>query len=146
MHRRDFVRRGCAACLGTTLLAPLVQSCTPTRYTTGTLHTDGLLLDLREFMASEGVWRPFVVVRNEELHFPICVFRLSATEYSALWMQCSHLGAELQVIGQALQCPAHGSEFNDRGAVSHGPADEALRQFPVTVAAQQLFIDLRARS
>ncbi|WP_426491511.1 Rieske 2Fe-2S domain-containing protein [Hymenobacter sp. 102] len=146
MDRREFVRRGCAACAGVTLLAPLLQGCAATRYATGTLHRDGLLLDASEFLAPDGTLRPYVVVRHEALHFPICVFRFSDADYAALWMQCAHLGAELQVSGQALQCPAHGSEYDNRGVVTNGPADQNLRRFPVQVAAHRLFIDLRATS
>ena len=150
MNRRDFVRRSCAACLGATALAPLLalEGCAPTLFATGRLNSDGLLLDLKEFVLPGGrraqpTYRPYVVVRHDDLAYPIGVFRHGPAEFTALWLQCSHLGAELQVNGEALQCPAHGSEFSNRGAVTSGPADAPLRVFPVTVDNQHLFIDLR---
>jgi Rieske Fe-S protein len=88
-------------------------------------------------------YRACVVVSHDELRFPIAVFRHGPAEFSALWLECSHLGNELQVIGEALHCPAHGSEFSSRGAVTSGPADVPLRKFPVTIDRQYLFIDLR---
>lgn len=38
-------------------------------------------------------------------------------KYHALWTGCTHQGTELQVFGDRLQCPAHGSEFANTGAV-----------------------------
>jgi Rieske Fe-S protein len=48
------------------------------------------------------------------------------------------------VFGDKLQCPAHGSEFNQAGAVTTGPAENSLRTFPVIVEANQLKISLKA--
>ena len=91
----------------------------------------------------KSAYRSFLIIRNEALQYPICVYRFSDTEYAALWMRCSHQGAELQASGDFLQCPAHGSEFNNKGKVTNGPADNNLRTFPVTVTTNELFIDLR---
>ena len=59
-------------------------------------------------------------------------------------MQCTHQGAELQVFGDKLQCPAHGSEFTNKGIVQSGPAETKLRSFPVIIEANQLKISLKA--
>jgi Rieske Fe-S protein len=147
MNRREFIGRGCGACLGAVALGTVLTGCAATRYAATTLTPNGLQLSLREFLvegSTSPTYRPFVVVRHEALRFPICVFRFSETEYAALWMQCAHQGAELQATDAALQCPAHGSEFDRRGQVTHGPAATPLRRFPVTVAAHELFLDLRA--
>jgi len=47
------------------------------------------------------------------------------------------------VSGDKLQCPAHGSEYNNRGNVTNGPADRDIRSFPVSLIDNQVFIDLR---
>jgi Rieske Fe-S protein len=70
-------------------------------------------------------------------------YPFAETEYTAVWMRCSHQGAELQASGDQLQCSAHGSEFSNKGKVTNGPADTDLRTFPVTVSNNELFIDLR---
>ena len=57
-------------------------------------------------------------------------------------MQCTHQGAELQVYGDRLQCPAHGSEFNSKGLVTNGPAMSPLKSFLVEVQNQSLKIKL----
>ncbi len=146
MNRRYFIARGCMACLGFTLPASLLQSCRSTRYVSGTTGKDGVFLNQDAFKVSRNgatAYLPFVILHNELLQYPIYVYRFSGTEYTALWMSCSHQGAELQAAGDHLQCPAHGSEFDNRGNVTNGPADKNLRSFPVTVDNNQLFIDLR---
>lgn len=147
MKRRDFIAKSCTACLSITALASVFSSCQATHYIGGTLGNDGLTIPVDDFKTSKedknSAYRSFLIVRNDALQYPICVYRFSSTEYSALWMRCSHQGTELQASGDFLQCPAHGSEFNNKGKVTNGPADNHLRTFPVTVNNNKLFIDLR---
>jgi Rieske Fe-S protein len=146
MDRRKFIKNSCAACLSATALAGMLSSCQATRYISGALGKDGLIIDAKEFMSKRNgkiVYSPFIIVRNEALQYPLCVYRFSENEYAALWMRCTHQGTELQASGDRLQCPAHGSEFNNRGIVKIGPADKDLRSFPVTVSRNKIFIDLR---
>jgi len=146
MNRRDFIVNSCAACLGATAVSGLLSSCSTTRYTSGTIGKDGISVSADEFKLNKkgkGGYRPFIIVRNESLQYPIYVYRFGETEYSAVWMRCTHQGAELQASGDQLQCSAHGSEFNNKGKVTGGPADRDLRSFPVTVNNNELFIDLR---
>ena len=146
MNRRDFIVNSCAACLSVTALATVVSSCQPTSYILGRITNDGLLIKKDEFKIKKGdkvSYRSFIIIRNDTLQYPVCVYRFSEIEYSALWMRCTHQGTELQASGEYLQCPAHGSEFNNKGDVTNGPADRNLRTFPVTVNESELFIDLR---
>src|SRR5690348_619855 len=118
MKRRDFIKQGCTACMVITGIAALVPSCAPGQFVTGKLNNDGLLLNAKDFQTKKNgkdAFRPHLVVRNEQLKFPVCVYRFSDTDYSALWMECAHQGAEVNVAGSYLQCPAHGSEFDNRG-------------------------------
>lgn len=146
MDRRKFIKNGCTACLSATALAGVLSSCASTRYINGTLGKDGLTVNTDEFKDKQNgktVHRSFIIIRNEALQYPICVYRFGEKQYSALWMRCTHQGAELQASGDYLQCTAHGSEFDNKGTVKNGPADRNLRNFPVTVSNNQLFIDLR---
>ncbi|HYE55442.1 MAG TPA: Rieske 2Fe-2S domain-containing protein, partial [Chitinophagaceae bacterium] len=146
MKRRTFLKHSCTACIAATGLAALMPSCKPGQFVQGRLNNDGVLLDVDDFKIRSGAgqsYRLYVVVRNDHLKFPICVYRFSETDYSALWMECMHQGAEVNVVGSYLQCPAHGSEYDSRGRVTNGPAESNLRAFPVTVHNDQLFIDLR---
>ena len=149
MDRRKFLKNTCTACLSVTVLSTLASSCTPTKYISGQVVTDGITISKDQFkVAQKGgtAYSSFIIVRNDELQYPICVYRFSDNEYAALWMKCTHQGAELQASGDVLQCPAHGSEFNNKGIVTNGPAGNNLRTFPVTVNNNDLFIDLRKQS
>jgi Rieske Fe-S protein len=149
MDRRDFIKKSCTACLSVTVLSSLVSSCISTQYISGKLGKDGITLDKNDFKVRQKggtAYSSFIIVRNEALKYPICVYRMNDNEYKALWMRCTHQGAELQASGDVLQCTAHGSEFNNMGQVRNGPADTALRAFPVTVTNNEIFIDLRKQS
>ena len=144
MNRKEFIVKSCAACIGATALSTIVSSSAATQFANGKLTKDVILIDVNEFALKEkDKYRSYIIIRNESLLFPICVYRFSENDYSALWMQCAHQGAELNVAGEYLQCPAHGSEYNNKGVVTNGPADKNLRTFHVTVNNNQLFIDLR---
>ena len=144
MDRRKFIQAACTACLSATAVSLLGTGCTPTQYIQGKMEKDGLRIRKEDFRQGAGsAYSSFIIVRNEALLFPICVFRLAENEYSAVWMKCTHQGATLNASGDMLQCPAHGSEFDNRGRVSNGPAISNLRSFPVTLQKDELFIDLR---
>lgn len=147
MNRRNFISRSCAACVGMTIGASLFSSCTPSSYVQGKMGKDGITVNPSQFITKRNgkeSYLSFIVIRNEALQYPICVFRFSDEHYSALWMQCTHQGAELSVSGDRLQCNAHGSEFDNKGTVKNGPADRHLRNFPVSIINKEIFIDLRA--
>ncbi len=147
MNRRNFITNSCTACLALTGIPALLSSCSITHYLSGTLGNDGIFIDKSAFQTGKSnnpSFRSFIIVRNDALQYPICVYRFGEDKFSALWMRCSHQGAELQASGTSLQCPAHGSEFSNTGKVTNGPADTDLRTFPVSIENNQLFIDLRA--
>ena len=149
MDRRNFIKNSCAACLSMSALPLIVSGCATLSDTSGKLVKDGLTLSTEDFKITKkgrSAYRSFLVVRNEQLKYPICIYRFSDREYSALWMRCAHQGAELQPTGDYLQCPAHGSEFDNKGQVTNGPASTNLRTFPVTVNDNEIFIDLRKQS
>lgn len=148
MTRRDFLVDGCSACLSVTVMASFLPSCTTSKYLSGTLGENGVTISKDEFKMKKGAaYRSFIIVRNDALQYPICVYRFSENVYSALYMRCTHQGTELQASGDMLQCPAHGSEFNNKGEVTNGPADLSLRTFPVSIVNNnELFIDLRKQS
>lgn len=148
MKRRAFLKNTCTACIAITGITALMPSCKPIQFVAGKFNNDGLLLNANDFRIKNSgtdAYRLYVVVRNEQLKFPICVYRFNESDYTALWMECAHQGAEVNVVGSYLQCPAHGSEYDNRGRVTNGPAESNLRTFPVTVNNDQLFIDLRKK-
>jgi Rieske Fe-S protein len=146
MKRRAFIRQTCITCVGGGLIPFLITGCQATHYASGIMDATGISVSKSEFTylkKEQTLTRQYIIVQNDKLEFPIYVYRFSDTEYSALWMKCTHQGAELQASGDALQCPSHGSEFTNKGAVSNGPAENNLRLFPVIVQTETITIDLR---
>ncbi len=146
MNRRNFTKT-CIHCFSASLFLPVLDSCQATHYTAGKLESNGIVVNASEFIymkKDQEMMRQYIIVRNDALEFPIYLYRFSKSEYSAVLMKCTHQGNELSASGDHLTCSAHGSEFNNRGAVVNGPAEKDLRPFRVTVNDAQLLIDLRA--
>lgn len=55
---------------------------------------------------------------------------------------CTHRGCTVDVHGERLVCPCHGSTYDRSGNVLKGPAQRALTRYPVSRAADTLFIQL----
>lgn len=130
------------ACVSSSVILTVLESCTVVKYGTGKLTDNGMLVNTDEFRSGDKI-RDYIIIRHDDLLYPICLYRLSDNEYSAILMRCSHQGAELQVSGDRLMCPAHGSEFDKSGHVVQAPAMSDLRKFPVSVLDNKMFIDLR---
>ena len=149
MERKSFIKNCASACLHGVAITGMLQGCSGSRILTGKIGGDDLLVAIKDFEVKNGnnvYYRKYVIVQNELLRYPICVYRFNDHDYTALWMQCTHQGTELQVFGDKLQCPAHGSEFDSQGGIRNGPAEAKLRTFPVTVANDLLKISLKAVS
>lgn len=147
MDRKNFIKTCGMACVGVGALSALLQSCGITKTITGSISDSDLMVALTDFETRAGnkiYYKKYVMVYNEKLQYPICVYRFDEKNYSALWMKCTHQGAELQVFGDKLQCPAHGSEFTNKGELASGPAALSLRSFLVTIEKNQLKISLKA--
>jgi Rieske Fe-S protein len=142
MERKEFIKACGFACLGGTFMMSVFEGCASSRSITGTIANSNLVVPANAFHDKNSFLK-YVIVRQPELAFPICLYRFSSTDYSALFMRCTHQGAELQVFGDKLECPAHGSVFNNHGQVQNGPADTNLRTFPVIVQNDQLLISLK---
>ena len=142
MNRKEFIKTCGYACLGTTLFAPLLHSCVPTKSITALIEGENLLVPISDFVKN-GKSLNYIVVNNTQLQYPIYLFRFSDTEYKALYMQCTHQGNELTAFGDKLVCSAHGSEFDNKGNVTNGPASNTLRIFPTQLENQNISISLK---
>lgn len=145
MKRKEFLQSCGLGCLG--LLGAVVPfvSCAGVKYLNGTLNGSYLEVPVGSFeIPKKGTvkFRNYIIVQHPALQYPICVYRVSTTEFTALLMKCTHQGTELQVFGDRLQCPAHGSEFSKTGVVKNGPAESDLRVLPVQIENNNLQINL----
>ena len=142
MERKLFLKSCGFACLGASMLSVFLESCSGSKQVEGTIKNADLVVPVTSFHDNNS-FRKYIIVTHEKLKFPICVYRFNENSYSALLMRCTHQGAELQVFGEKLECPAHGSAFNNFGIVQNGPADTNLRTFPVSLQKDQLYISLK---
>ena len=146
MNRKDFLKTCGFGCLATITGISLLQSCSTSQVLSKEIKGSDILVPITDFeIISNGKteYKKYVIIQNEILQFPICVYRFNETEYKALLMKCTHQGAELQVYGDKLQCAAHGSEFSNIGTVESGPANTDLRNFPITIENNILKISLK---
>jgi nitrite reductase/ring-hydroxylating ferredoxin subunit len=146
MDRKEFIKKCGFACLAATGIGAVLQSCVASRSVIAEISGSDLVFAESHFETvkhNKIRYKKYLVVQNERLKFPICIFRHPDNTYSAVLMKCSHQGAELQVFGDKLQCPAHGSEFNQHGKPLNAPADTNLRSFVVVQENKQIKISLK---
>ncbi|HZY81766.1 MAG TPA: Rieske (2Fe-2S) protein [Cyclobacteriaceae bacterium] len=142
MNRKEFMI-GCGLCL--LGMPEWLSGCAGTRYLSVPIEGDSLVVPVQSFVSeseTEKKYLKYLVVHNDQLEYPICIYRFSENEYKALLMKCTHQGTELQVFGDRIQCPAHGSEFNNKGEVQNGPADTPLRSFQVSTTGEAIKVRL----
>jgi nitrite reductase/ring-hydroxylating ferredoxin subunit len=146
MDRKHFIKQCGFACLGAVGASVLAQSCTGARQINASLKNNELQVPLSSFIISskegQAQYKRYVIVRNDQLNYPIVVYRNGENDYTALLLRCSHQYNELNVNGELLSCSAHGSEFDNKGNVVNGPADAKLRSFPTKKDNQNLYIQL----
>ena len=75
----------------------------------------------------------------------IFIYR-SREGFKALSALCPHLGCVVASAGQGFRCPCHGSTFDTRGTVLHGPAPKPLSWLKVGLAPDgQITVDTSER-
>jgi Rieske Fe-S protein len=146
MDRNEFIKQCGFACLAAAGIATIAQSCSPARQLNAPIVDNKLVIPLSAFViktkSGSPSYRRYIVVRNEELNYPLVIYRNNENDHTALLLRCSHQYNELNVNGELLSCPAHGSEFDVRGNVVNGPANEKLRSFATTTDSQHIYIQL----
>jgi cytochrome b6-f complex iron-sulfur subunit len=144
MDRKEFIRTCGFACLGGTTLAALLESCAGTNYFAQTSYANNqIAIRKSEFIKvtkDKSIQRKYVLVRHDKFNFPICIYKLDEENYSALLMQCTHRGCELQPNGDYLVCPCHGSEFTNKGVVQNPPAEQDLQTFKISTDNENIYL------
>ena len=142
MNRKEFLKICGGTCAGFVAMPVFLQGCGGgLYYVEGNILNNRIQVNKSDFLIGNK-FREQIIVKFESSTFPIVLYRFSESEYSALLLQCSHKGTELNVYGDLLTCNAHGSEFNNKGNVLTGPADSPLISFPVTTDAKHIYIQL----
>jgi Rieske Fe-S protein len=146
MNRKEFLKTCGFGCVAGITGVTLLESCSSSLAMTKEIIGSDILLPIDDFEIKYNgkiKYKKYIIIQNDRLKFPICVYRFDAENYTALLMECTHQGAELQVYGDKLQCSAHGSEFNNKGIVDDGPATTDLRNFPILIENNVLKISLK---
>ncbi len=145
MDRKEFLKTCCL--LGAAVPASsLIQSCGPLQYyANSTFATNVITIRKSEFIAvrrDKQTIRDFILVRNEKLEFPVCIYRHGDSEFSALYTRCTHRGCEVKPSRNYLHCPCHGSEFSNKGEVLNPPAEKNLEQFQITFDDENIYVHI----
>ena len=61
---------------------------------------------------------------------PILVVAQGDGAYLALSSECTHLKCTVELEGNRIRCPCHGSTFDRAGEVLAGPAERPLNRYP----------------
>lgn len=146
MERRDFIKSACLTCAESIGAAWLLQACTPQKYITNvTVKESKLVIKKSEFAVikkDKTIQQKFILVKPENIQFPIAIYKLNDNEYKALYLQCTHQGCELSPHETMMVCPCHGAEFNPKGEVTTGPAETNLKSFLTTTDNENIYIQL----
>lgn len=67
---------------------------------------------------------------------PPAVLLHNKSGFSALSLECTHLGCGLDSKSDGFACPCHGSRFGADGRVTHGPADNPLQSLRVEMTEE----------
>lgn len=138
MNRKEFIKTCGLTCAGAAAFSTLLQSCARSG-SVQTTETGGQITLKRTAFTGE-TQREFVLVRSDKYVFPIGVYKFDEENYSALLMECTHRGCELEPQGDVLYCPCHGSEFSNKGEVKNPPAQENLKTFQVKTDKENIYI------
>jgi len=71
---------------------------------------------------------------------PLYVLALDQGRFTALSPICTHLGCTVEMSGERLVCPCHGSTYDREGTVLQGPAERPLRRFPSRITPEGLLV------
>lgn len=145
MKRKEFLKICGGSCLALTGIALLVPGCAPTHYVQAVPQNKRVQVSKSEFVTikkEKSSYRSYIIVKVEQMAYPLVIYRFSDTSFSALLLQCTHQGNELTVNGNLLSCPAHGSEFGTDGKVLQGPAEQQLTSYSVTTDENNIYLQL----
>lgn len=138
--RREFIKdslgiTGLALCGASSVL---LEGCTSLTYINPTLDGNRLVVSKIELLDNK-----FVLVDHSKLLAPVHLSKTSESEYMAMLLLCTHKGCDVKPAGSIFVCPCHGSEFNSKGAVLQGPAEEALQLYTTTTDNENIYINLK---
>ena len=134
--RREFVAT-CSACCASLFLSGCASLVThPVPMSAGRVRVS--------LAAFPDLGRPDGAIKllPEGMVDPIYVLARGTGDFGALSPICTHRGCTVNVQGDRLVCPCHGSTYDRDGRVLKGPAQRALARYPVTRSGNDLVIEV----
>lgn len=84
----------------------------------------------------------FQIIQPKDLYYNIGLKKESNGTYTALLLRCTHADNQLVSTGKGYKCNLHGSEFNQEGQVTQGPAEQPLKKYQTEVISDKIIIHL----
>lgn len=145
MNRKEFIKSTGKTVAGIMVGGWILQSCGTLHYASATEEKDLLIIKKSEFLnvrKNRTVKRNLILVHAHKIPAPIGIHRSDENQYTAVLLQCTHRGCELNSGGNIFTCPCHGSEFSMEGEVLEGPAEEHLQTYNITTDHENIYIHL----
>ena len=142
MERRSFIKSTCTACLllGTGSLLSTLASCSSTAVFKVPIVDDQITIPLALFDQAA-----LQIVRPHDYEYDVAVRKNTDGKYIALLMQCTHADNGLMSTGNGYTCNLHGSNFDNNGAVTKGPAERPLKKLQVVQTNNNITIKLNTQ-
>ena len=140
-NRRDFIKQSCNLCLGIVGIGALVtqvSSCAPLPVYKTITANGTMSVPVASFTENNAI----VIVRNPDLQYDIALIKKTATDYTALQLQCTHQANSLTATKTAFICPSHGSTFDLEGKVMKEPALLPLKKYKTKLINASIIINL----
>ncbi len=144
MKRRHFIKNSCTACVGSMIgisALSLLESCASgkiVKQDPNSADKNIIVVDKTAFAENE----KYIIVRPINLKYDILLYKNSETQYTALYLQCTHYDNPVFANKKELFCPTHGSKFNFDGQVIQDPANTPLKKFNTSITEKQIKINL----
>lgn len=139
MKRRDFVKTTCSLCmlLGAGVSVTSLVSCSPTAIFKTDMNNNQVQVPTNLFASST-----LQIVRPRDYEYDVALQKLPDGRYTALLLRCTHADNALNYTGTGYYCNLHGSAFDTKGNVTHGPAETPLKSLPTTINQDYITIQL----
>lgn len=134
--RREFIQRCLGSLAGITIIgtvAPLLAGCEISELKAPTPSGNEVIFDVSSLTQDN---QGLVTSQTGPDGAPILLVRVTAIEYVALSMRCTHEGCTVNApMADAITCICHGSVYTLTGEVVKGPAPSNLHNYPLTYDA-----------
>jgi cytochrome b6-f complex iron-sulfur subunit len=127
VSRRDFLGR-VAIVAGAIIAAGCAVGTDVTGVGSGQLPGGFVVIKIADYAGLATIGQPVEVRTASGSLLGVAAVRTGPGSFIALGMACTHEGTKVNIQGQIFDCPNHGARFSNSGAVTNGPATQALAQ------------------